>query len=263
MQDMVDDIVQQIAFMADHHHHRRIAFEEIFQPQGRFQIQVVRRFIKQQQIRLRKQQRRQRHAHFPTTREAVERLPLIFLVKAKADQYPRSPRRRGVGVNRDQAFMHFGHAVGVKPLLLAFGHQRRALGIRRQHRVKRRRIARRCLLRDIADARALGHLQRPVIGLQRANHHLHQRRFTRTIAPDQADTPIRRQSRRGAVKDSASAKAHGDTVQIKHAAARSRPSAPCQSENWGLCAANADEGHPRRPSAGWGLSRLSFDAWSS
>ena len=80
--------------------------------------------------------------------------------------------------------MHLGHAVVVKPLLLAFDHQRRALGIRRQHRVKRRRIARRRLLRDIADPRALGHLKAAVIGLQRANHHLHQRRFTRAIAPD-------------------------------------------------------------------------------
>ena len=80
--------------------------------------------------------------------------------------------------------MHLGHAVMVKPLLLAFDHQRRALGIRRQHRVKRRRIARRRLLRDIADPRALGHLKAAVISLQRANHHLHQRRFTRAIAPD-------------------------------------------------------------------------------
>ena len=146
--------------------------------------------------------------------------------------------------------MHLGHAVGVKPLLLAFRHQRRALGIGRQHRVKRRGIARRRLLRDIAYARALGHFQRPVISLQRANHDLHQRRFTRTIAPDQADTSIRGQSRRGAVKDSASAKAHGDTVQIKHEGPPSRPNAPCQSENWGLCAANADRGSPRRPRAG-------------
>ena len=41
VQDMIDDIVEQVALVADHHHHRRIAFEEIFQPQGRFKVEVV------------------------------------------------------------------------------------------------------------------------------------------------------------------------------------------------------------------------------
>jgi hypothetical protein len=38
MQNMVDHIVQQIALMADHHHHRRIAFEKAFEPERRFEV---------------------------------------------------------------------------------------------------------------------------------------------------------------------------------------------------------------------------------
>ena len=41
VEDMVHHIVQKIPLMADHHHHAGIAFQEAFQPQGRFQIQMV------------------------------------------------------------------------------------------------------------------------------------------------------------------------------------------------------------------------------
>ena len=189
---MVDHIVQQVAFMADHDHHRRIALQEVFQPQRRFQIQVVRRFVEQQQVRLRKQQRRQRHAHFPAARKTVERTALHFFVKAKTHQYARRARRGGIGIDGDQPFVHLGHAVGVQPLLLAFDHERRTLGIGGEHGVERRRVPGRSLLRNIADTRALGHFERAVIGLQRADHHLHQGRLPRAIAPDQAHPPIRR-----------------------------------------------------------------------
>ena len=50
MQDIVDDIVQQVALMADHDQLPRIGAEEIFEPQRRFEIEVVRRFVEQQQI---------------------------------------------------------------------------------------------------------------------------------------------------------------------------------------------------------------------
>src|SRR3546814_9205306 len=41
VKDVIDDIVQQVALMAHHHHRRPIGAEEGFQPQRRFQVEVV------------------------------------------------------------------------------------------------------------------------------------------------------------------------------------------------------------------------------
>ena len=41
VQDVIHHIVQQIALMADHHQRCGIGFQEVLQPQRRFQIEVV------------------------------------------------------------------------------------------------------------------------------------------------------------------------------------------------------------------------------
>ena len=89
---MVDDIVEEVALVADHEDRRRIGFEEILQPQHRFEIEVVRRLVEQQQIGLREQQRGERDAHPPAAREAVERAVLRLLVEAEADEDARGAR---------------------------------------------------------------------------------------------------------------------------------------------------------------------------
>ena len=89
MEDGVDDIVEQVALMADDDHHRRIGLEEILEPQGRFEIEMVRGLVEQQQIGLREEQGGERDAHLPAARIAVERAALHFLVEAKADQDAR------------------------------------------------------------------------------------------------------------------------------------------------------------------------------
>jgi hypothetical protein len=52
MQDRIDHIVEQIAFMADDQQRAGIGAQEILQPQRRFKIEVVRGFVKQQHVRL-------------------------------------------------------------------------------------------------------------------------------------------------------------------------------------------------------------------
>src|SRR3546814_6021054 len=112
---VIDDIVQQVALMAHHHHRRPIGAEEGFQPQRRFQVEVAGRLVQQQQVRLGKQQRRQRDAHPPSAGKAVERPVLHLLVKAEADQYPRRPRGRGMRTGEHtselQSLMRISYAV--------------------------------------------------------------------------------------------------------------------------------------------------------
>jgi hypothetical protein len=53
VKDVVDDVVEEVALVADDQHRRLVALEEILQPQGRFEVEVVRRFVEQQQVGLR------------------------------------------------------------------------------------------------------------------------------------------------------------------------------------------------------------------
>ena len=90
-----------------------IGLEEILEPQRRFEIEMVRRLVEQQQVGLREQQRRERDAHLPAAREAVERPVLRLLVEAEPDQDARGARRRGIGVDRDQPLVDFAEPVGI------------------------------------------------------------------------------------------------------------------------------------------------------
>ena len=93
MQDGVDDIVEQVALVADDDQRSGIALQEVLEPQRRFEVEVVRRLVEKQQVRRGKQQRGERHAHFPSARIAVERTALHLLVEAKAKQDSRGARR--------------------------------------------------------------------------------------------------------------------------------------------------------------------------
>src|SRR3546814_15422210 len=68
------------------------------------------------------------------------------------------------------------------------------------------------LLRDMAQSGAARHLRRAVIGLEQPRDDAHQRRFSRTVAPDQPDAAPRRQRRGRAVEDDAPAPPDGDAV---------------------------------------------------
>ena len=113
MEDGVDDIVEEVALVADDDQRAGIALEEVLEPQRRFEIEVVRRLVEQQQVGRREQQRGERDAHLPAAREAVERPRLHLLVEAEAEQDPRGPRRRGVGVDRDQPLVDLAEPVGI------------------------------------------------------------------------------------------------------------------------------------------------------
>src|SRR3546814_10078600 len=61
-----------------------------------------------------------------------------------------------------------------------------------------------------------GHVATALIRVDLADHHLHQGRFARAVAADEADAAARRQRGAGAVENSAAAAAHGDAVQVEH-----------------------------------------------
>ena len=181
MQDIVDDIVQQIALVTDDDHCGAVGFQEIFEPQRRFEIKMVRWLVKQQQVRLREQQSGECDPHFPATGKTVERTLLRVFVKSKADKDFRRPRRGGMGIDRRQPFVDIGDAVHgiliaaamVQPVF--FDKQRGAFEVGFQHGRKRRRCSRRCFLRNIADARVFRHVDAALVGFAATGDQLHQR----------------------------------------------------------------------------------------
>src|SRR3712207_8197503 len=48
-EDVIDDIVEEVAFVADHQDRRAIAFEEILQPQHGLQIEMVGRLVRSEE----------------------------------------------------------------------------------------------------------------------------------------------------------------------------------------------------------------------
>src|SRR3546814_19424253 len=62
---MVYDSVEQVAFVADHDELARIAAQEAFEPHRRFEVEVVRGFVEQQEVGVREEQSRQCDAHLP------------------------------------------------------------------------------------------------------------------------------------------------------------------------------------------------------
>ncbi|ESZ86077.1 MAG: hypothetical protein Q27BB25_15870 [Blastomonas sp. CACIA14H2] len=201
---------------------------------------MVRRFVEQQHVGLREQQRAQRDAHLPAARKAVERAVLHLLVEAEAGEDDRRARGGTVRVDREQPFVHIAQPVGIGAGL-GLCEQGGALDIGGEHGVERGGIAMRRFLRDIAQPREPRHLDLAVIGLELADHHLHQRRLARAVAPDQADAAARRDRRRRAVQDGAAAQAHGDIVHRKHGRSayqqtRLSPSGPMLRRSEKACA---------------------------
>ena len=78
MQDMAYRAVQKVAVVADDDDGMGIARQIAFQPQRPFKVQIVGRFVQQQQVWLGKQHPCQRHAHPPAARIIGGRAGLIL-----------------------------------------------------------------------------------------------------------------------------------------------------------------------------------------
>src|SRR5690606_708340 len=100
VEDAVYCAIEQVAIMADQQEGARVAGEMAFEPQRSFQIQMVGRLVQQQQVRLDKKQRRQRHAHAPAAGKRGAGALLCLLVEAEAGKNARGTRRGRLGADR-------------------------------------------------------------------------------------------------------------------------------------------------------------------
>ena len=128
--------IEQVAVVRDDQCGAGKAGEPGFQPQRRFQVEVVGRLVEQQQVRVGEQRGCQGDAHAPAAGELADRPRLGGFVEAEAGEDGGGARRGGVGADGDQPVVHLGEAVRVGGF--GFGQQGEAFGIALQDGVEQR-----------------------------------------------------------------------------------------------------------------------------
>ncbi len=173
--------------MADDDERRRIGLQIVDEPERAFEVEIIGRLVEQQEVGRREQHRRERHPHAPAAGEFRQRAVLRRLVEAKAAEDPRRARRRGVGVDVDEARLDLGDALGVVGAL-GLGKQRRALLVGVEHEIDQR-LARRPAppARRGRAARAAGYDDRPALRRNLAADQPEERGLARAVAADEAD----------------------------------------------------------------------------
>ena len=190
MQDLVDGGIEQVAVMADHDDGARVVRQMVFQPQRAFEVEVVGRFVEQQQVRRREQRRGERHAHAPAAGEFRAWPGLVRGREPEPAQDRGRTRRRGVRVDVDQPGLDFGNSMRVVGGL-CFAQQRVALQVGLEHDIDEafRSVGR--FLRQAADAPA--RRQRNAAGFDRqvAADRVEQRRLADAVTADESDARAR------------------------------------------------------------------------
>ena len=171
--------------MADQEQGLGVAPEIVLEPQARLQIEMVGRLVQEQQIGLGEQHGGERHPHAPAAGEAGERLLLCLLVEAEAGQDRARPRRRGMGADVGQPGLDLGDGMRLDRGL-GGAQQPRALLIGLEHRLARRALAARRLLRDPADPGAAAQPNFAGIRRQLAQDQAQQRGLAAAVGADQA-----------------------------------------------------------------------------
>ncbi|NYH20482.1 hypothetical protein GGD41_007824 [Paraburkholderia bryophila] len=113
MQRDVADRIEEFAVVRDHDQRAWITVQPVFEPDDRVQIQVIGRFVEQQQIRAAHQRLREIQTHAPAAREAADRLAGLVEREAEAEQQRFGACGRGVavGVGESRVCFAFGRAV--------------------------------------------------------------------------------------------------------------------------------------------------------
>jgi hypothetical protein len=185
MRDGLHRAVQQAAIMRHHQRRTRKPRQPAFKPHRGFQIQVVGRFIQQQQVGVGEQRRRQRHAHPPAAREFRDRPRLGCFIETKARQNRGGAGRRRVGADGHQPVMDFRHAMRIGGLGLRQQHQ--TFGVALQDGFQQRHRPLGGLLPNRGHAGARRQTYVAAVKGELTGNGSQQGGFAGAIAPDQTD----------------------------------------------------------------------------
>ena len=149
--------------MADDDDRVRIGAQVRLEPERAFEIEIVRRLVEQQDIRLEKENGRERHAHPPAAGEFPAGARLRFLIETEAGKDLRGARGCRMGIDVAEPLVDGGNAMGIR-CRLGLGEEGRALRILGKHPLDERVGAARRLLRDMADLEPTRNADPTVVG---------------------------------------------------------------------------------------------------
>ena len=191
--------VEEFAVVRDREDRARIPEQVVLEPSERFEIEVVRRLVEQEQVRLLDQQAREVRAHHPPAAQLVDRTKIILLAKCQPRQNPLRRRLRA--------------AIRLVP-----GRKLHDRSLGRS----------RGLLRKIPATHAALDADRPLVRFVRPQQQRKKRRLPGPVRPDQPDPVAGIDLQRRLLKKGATGKRLADTENSEHrkSATDSRPGNP-------------------------------------
>ena len=218
MQRHRGDGIKKFAVVADDDHGSLIALEPGFEPDQRVEIEVVGRFVEQQQIGRTHQRASQLQTHAPAAGEAIDRIVQLGGLEAETENQRLSPRLRVMCAGVVQRHVGMRHAFAV---VAGFGRVHLALrgkqgSIAFNHEIGRRLRGFRHLLRHLRHTPLRRHAEVAGIFMQVAVDQGKQRRLAGTIAPDQADFFTGIERHRRVFQNHLGATAQSDVFESDH-----------------------------------------------
>ena len=122
--------------MTHEDHGAPVRHQVAFEPEPGFEIQVVARFVQQQEVRPRKQRGGERHPHPPPARKCVKRTRLRVLVESQAREDCRGPGRGGLRADVGKPNLDFRDPPWIL-CLFGFGQKRGPFPVGGKHEFAR------------------------------------------------------------------------------------------------------------------------------
>ena len=227
MDDAVDRGVEQVAVVADEEHAPRIAGEVALEPHRALEVEIVGRLVEEEKIGLGEQDRGERHPHPPAAGERRARPALRLLVEAETGEDRGGARLGRMGVDVGEAGLDLGDAVGVGGGF-GLGEEGVPLDVGGKHDVDQGLLARRSLLRHLADAGVLRQADRTGLRRDLAGDQAEQGGLAAAVPADEAGLRAVLKRDGGVVEQEPRPDPVGDVVEMQHGGGL-LPHAPLQT----------------------------------
>ena len=117
VEDMRSDPVEELVVVGNHDHGAGEVAHECFEPANREYVQVVRRFVQEQDVWSARQHLSEQHAELEAARQRAERIPVDIPREPEAFENRGGPGFGGVPVVVLYEFLELAEAIGVEGLV--------------------------------------------------------------------------------------------------------------------------------------------------
>ena len=214
--------VEKLAVVADHQHGAGVFFQPGFQPHQRVEVEVVGRFVEQQQVGRAHQRARELQAHAPAAGKAVDRLIQFAHLEAQPEDQRLRARLRVVRAGVVQRHVGVRHALAVVAFFGSgdLGLRRSELRVAGDDEIGRRLAGLRHVLRHLRHAPLRRDGKVALVLVQGAVQQRKQAGLAGAVAPHQADHFTGVDRGRGVVEQHAGTAPKADVFKQNHAVVR-------------------------------------------